>query len=243
MNRSGPNNSFFGRKHTLRTKLIISVKNRQRVGKARGGAPKGRKPWNAGLKIARRLLKICPYCGESFETREKDLQQFCSNSCACRAALAAIKGKVPWNKGKPWSQEVKIKISDATKGREWSDISRQKVGRTIRRLYAEGNMIHADVTGAKNPNWKGGTKYAPYHYNFSYTTRRLIRERDNYTCALCNKFGNLVHHIDGDKDNPNPRLITLCFKCHGKAERNHSQYHEKLSQIYEKRGLMTICVC
>lgn len=52
--------------------------------------------------------------------------------------------------------------------------------------------------------------------------RKLIRERDNYTCRGCGVLqGNRafdVHHIDGNKKNCNPNnLVTLCRKCHSIA--------------------------
>lgn len=42
-----------------------------------------------------------------------------------------------------------------------------------------------------------------------------ILGRDNYICQVCGKFGNNVHHKDGNTENNlSPNLITLCKSCH-----------------------------
>lgn len=231
-------NSFYGKKHTETTKLIISIKNKQRIGKACGGAPKGTTPWNKGKQTAVNVVRICSGCFQEFKTRPYRNKKFCSKKCSQLYASYMASKKSPWNKGLPWNDDVKEKIRQKALNREWSEKSRLKVSRTIRKLYADGKITHADVSGANNPNWKGGTKYAPYHFNFNYKTRLLVRERDNYTCAVCNEYGNVIHHIDGDKSNPNPRLITVCSRCHGRVEMNTNKYRPILSELFERRWLL-----
>src|SRR3990167_8354602 len=55
-----------------------------------------------------------------------------------------------------------------------------------------------------NPCWRGGVSRLPYHHTFKDHLKKRIRERDNYTCAICSKsemssFDAHVHHINGNK--------------------------------------------
>lgn len=81
--------------------------------------------------------------------------------------------------------------------------------------------------GKGNPNYKDGLSKLPYPFEWTETLRESIRQRDNYTCQLCDKTQGearrklSVHHIDYDKDNLDPEnLITLCCSCNGKVNSN-----------------------
>lgn len=79
-------------------------------------------------------------------------------------------------------------------------------------------------SGELHPHWKGGIykrernkiMNSPSYKNW----RRLVKERDNYTCVLCGAKENLqVDHIKGWADYPELRLDinnarTLCVGCH-----------------------------
>ena len=192
--------------------------------------------WNRGLVLVPRIDRLCQFCGQVFATTPYRNLRFCSKLCRNRYGLSLV--KQPWNKGKPWSEAMRAKLSAKAQGRRWKQESREKVSQTIRRLYAEGKMTHADFSLDKNPNWQGGRKYFPYHPSFNYKLRRLVRARDNYTCVICGKIGKQVHHIDNDKENPNPRLITLCNRCHTTAERNPAKYRPILNELWSAR----VCV-
>ena len=78
--------------------------------------------------------------------------------------------------------------------------------------------------GSDHPNWQGGIAGGSYPFDFNDELKKLIRERDNHTCQLCDKTQeeegkNLsVHHIDYVKENINPdNLITLCRSCNIKV--------------------------
>lgn len=95
--------------------------------------------------------------------------------------------------------------------------------------------------GEGNPNWKNGISFKPYSRSFNEQIKEYIRGRDGYKCRNCNMSENKhlnkynkklsVHHIDYNKMNCNVyNLITLCFSCNSKANKNRD-HHKK---IYEK---------
>lgn len=60
--------------------------------------------------------------------------------------MTFIKGQPSWNKGKPWSEEVKALISDSkkgckawNKGKKWSKEVKQKISRTQKANRAKLN--------------------------------------------------------------------------------------------------------
>jgi hypothetical protein len=83
----------------------------------------------------------------------------------------------------------------------------------VGRLISERKKGISYFSGDKHPLWKGGVSFEPYTVDFTNELKRKIRERDNYICQLCFKFGKHVHHIDEGKKNCDPtNLITLCNK-------------------------------
>lgn len=77
----------------------------------------------------------------------------------------------------------------------------------------------------------GATAKHPRDYplGFTRTFRKMIRERDGFTCQVCGKqeAGLHVHHIDYDKANLKPlNLVSLCGRCHGKTNHNRPEWRE-----------------
>jgi endogenous inhibitor of DNA gyrase (YacG/DUF329 family) len=85
------------------------------------------------------------------------------------------------------------------------------------------------IAGANNFNWKGG--YTPYYGPNWRSQRRLVRQRDNYTCQRCGITEQAlnreldVHHIrrfgdfaDYRQANQGSNLVSLCNACHKIAE-------------------------
>ena len=105
---------------------------------------------------------------------------------------------------------------------------------------------HADVSGEKNPNfgkglhgednpnWQGGKKRNFYKggnqpeaaRKHDREFRRRIIDRDK-ACVLCgNETRLLVHHIESWVDRKDLRqdetnCVTLCIRCHGRADNAH----------------------
>lgn len=95
---------------------------------------------------------------------------------------------------------------------------------TIKKLSEKARLR----IGKKSPNWLGGKSFEPYTIDWTLSLKRVIRERDHYTCQLCGELQSDrafdVHHIDYDKKNCNPKnLITLCKKCNSKVN-GHRDY-------------------
>lgn len=84
------------------------------------------------------------------------------------------------------------------------------------------------LTRENSPHWKGGErgrKFYPKQWNNTF--KNAIRERDNYTCAVCKKYGDNVHHINYVKNDTVPEnCITLCRSCHAKTNSNREYWVE-----------------
>lgn len=67
-----------------------------------------------------------------------------------------------------------------------------------------------------------GIPYEHRKYNLDfYILRPIILKRDKYICQKCHKKGNIVHHIDYNKqNNKEDNLITLCNRCNLKVNFN-----------------------
>ncbi len=92
--------------------------------------------------------------------------------------------------------------------------------------------------GENNPNWRGGITFGEYGIEFNKKLKLLIKERDNFTCQLCEIdececVQNLqIHHIDYDKqNNKEENLVTLCSKCHGQTNFNRDDWTNMLKEM------------
>lgn len=91
-------------------------------------------------------------------------------------------------------------------------------------------------TGERSWAWKGGTSFGDYSVEFNPALKRAIRERDDYTCAICevveDRRAHSVHHIDDDKRNNDwENLLSLCAVCHGKTVHDRGHWRSVLSPI------------
>lgn len=141
--------------------------------------------------------------------------------------------------GKKHSKETKLKIGLKAIGRKISEETRKKfIGRIPWNKGMEGWSA-----GKLNGNWNGGSSFLPYSLEWTQERKKIIRERDHYTCQNCwKKWENgkkqfSIHHIDYNKLNCNPEnLITLCQNCHNKTNgaKNRKYFIEKLSKSIYK---------
>ena len=125
-------------------------------------------------------------------------------------------------KRKPFSEEWKIKIGDANRGRKQSEEWKMEHSSLLKKYWSKrvhplnGKKQSKDLikkradalskskkwkpsprwNGKNNPNWKGGI--APINKKIRTSLeyklwRKAIFERDNYTCQWCGKIGGKLN--------------------------------------------------
>jgi len=153
-----------------------------------------------------------------------------------RKISEAKKGTLPWNTGKKWSDEIKLKIGKAAKGRrhsqQWKKMMRTTMtGRKLSKEWRDN--ISKSKQGAKSHFWKGGisSKNDILRESAKNTSwRQSVFERDDWTCRKYKIKGGILnaHHIFNFADFPSVRFavangITL-------SEKAHIQFHKKYGQ-------------
>jgi len=176
------------------------------------------------------ILRRCRACGKVLELRKQG-QIYCSLKCrfgppalcACGCG-ATIPGYAVKNSG------TRYKQGHHWRGRKHTAEQKLKIG-----------IVNK---GSSNPNWRGGTSYAGYPWEFVEMRPHII-ERDGSRCVLCRngKTRLHVHHIDGNTRNNNEtNLITLCCRCHGKVgrtEKSRKSWVHRLITIAEQHSTAT----
>ncbi len=151
---------------------------------------------------------------------------------------ARIKHNYPsWNKG--LSKKTDKRIEEMSKSLSQTLKYQYKNGRIAWNIgkkyncHSEEHKIKLSIrwTGKGNPSWEGGKSFEPYGLEFNNNLKKIIRERDNFECKICNKKENkrkhCVHHIDYNKQNNDPKnLITLCQICHNHTNKNRSYWRK-----------------
>lgn len=114
--------------------------------------------------------------------------------------------------GRTISEEQKLKISKALKGR----VSPRK------------GKIALHWLGEKNPNWKGGitSQIFKIRHSLEYKLwREAVFKRDEWTCVWCEAKGKIeADHIQEFATHPELRFAidngrTLCKPCHKKRHK------------------------
>jgi len=181
---------------------------------------------------------------------KKGIGGYCSAKCSSTGRVLPLETRLKIsksNKGKkkpPFTEEHKRNIALAGIGNSNAKGNLSRLGRP----HLESTKIKIGIanTGEKNgiygkygelnPNWQGGGSLKPYSSEFNNKLKVLIRERDSYSCQLCDKHENEnkgrqrshhVHHIDYNKANSDPEnLITLCKECHMKTNGNREYWKQ-----------------
>ena len=135
--------------------------------------------------------------------------------------------------GREHTEEYKKWASESRKGK-WSYNEEQ---------YKK--KIENQPRGEKSHLWQGGISYEPYDYKFNKNTKNRIKERDNYTCSMCEKKTQklAVHNIDYNKINSSDKnLISLCYNFQSKAntKREHWQkfFEGIINEKYDKLNII-----
>jgi hypothetical protein len=153
------------------------------------------------------------------------------------------KGQLPWNKGVKMSEKTRVKLSNSLKikfnsngwmhwgkGKKRPEEVNQKISvsltgkpSTSKTKFKKGLLPwNKGKIGPESHSWQGGKSFEPYSSEWTKSLKISVRERDGYTCQMCNDKQNektfAVHHIDYNKKNCSPdNLITLCPSCHTKT--------------------------
>lgn len=160
---------------------------------------------------------VCLQCGDNYHTSKKHGQRnkmFCSMKCAG-----------DYKKGRPFSDEHRASISRVQQGKPIPWLHTIEVVEKIRKALR--GKPQPWNRGVNHPNWKGGLSNSDREKDMGRVDykewRRLVYERDDFTCQKCfNRGGRLhAHHIKSYMDFPELRYVvdnglTLCISCHHK---------------------------
>jgi hypothetical protein len=203
--------------------------------------------WKGGKKT-----RWCLYCGKEFSVYPGGKKVYCSTNCAHTVTAPRGKNCYMWRGGKkeivcPKCNNIFLVDPGDTRrkfcSRDCQNTARQnrvilvcsicgieyirQASRAKRgeKDFCSATCYHTWAVGENIGTWNGGTSFNPYPTTFNKSFKRLIRERDCYICAICNKRGNCVHHINYVKDDVHPKnCITLCRSCHGKTNSNREYW-------------------
>ena len=161
-------------------------------------------------------MKLCQQCNKPYKTPAK---KFCSVRCMGLAMVGHEnrntgrthfkKGFTPWNKGRPWSQEI---------------IDKMMLTKRLRPPHKVVLPTYNQQKGAAHWNWKGGVTPKHDAIRKSRTIkkwREAVFKRDDYTCQKCGIRGGVLHadHVLPFSLYPEMRFDTLngqtlCISCH-----------------------------
>lgn len=264
----GSKHPMFGKHHTEESLKRMSESHkghhtseetRQKLSRAAMGRiprNKGKKgvmpePWNKGKQLSEEIKKKISvghkgqvpwnkgktgFCTEETLNKMSVVHKGFKHSEESKRKMSMVKkgmnnpsyGKTPWNKGRGFLSREKNPMY----GKKHKSTTLKKISESLKGKYM----------GENNPNWQGGRSFEPYCHKFNDMLKEKIRNRDNHTCQLCNEKENgktlSVHHINHDRENCEPQLISLCRKCHGKANRNKEYYKQIFMNILQTRGLL-----
>lgn len=219
---------------------------------------------NSGEKLLRET-RVCaaPDCNVTFEVIITSKKKYC---CGGHSRLGKTleeihgeaaeeirrkfreshKGERNPNYKKSRTEETKKKISKTLEGHEVSEGTREKIRGGLLLFHVNGGTSWmSGKTGELCPNWLGGISTLPYPFDFNEELKKLIRERDNNTCQLCDKKQEesgrklCIHHIDYDKDNCDfSNLISLCRGCHGTTNYNREHW----TKVFQQKMELRFCV-
>ncbi len=145
--------------------------------------------------------------------------------------------------GKHHTEETRNKMSKAKSGEKHNMFGKKRPD------FAK--WCREEQIGEKNNQWKGGTSFKPYSYEFNRQLKELIRLRDGYKCQKCGmpeieSIKKLsIHHIDYQKNNCLPEnLITLCIRCNGEVNKNQEKwtkyFQKKVGKEYQNQLCLSI---
>lgn len=145
--------------------------------------------------------------------------------------------------GKKVPREQAERINAANRGKKRSKdalerISKSHIGNHNALGYKHSAETRKYKIGPNNPNWNGGSSYAPYCSKFNDLLKEEIRSAFGRMCYLCPKTEKEngkkldVHHCDYNKGQgcgQRWNLVPLCHRCHLKTNTNRHYYFNLLA--------------
>lgn len=189
------------------------------------------------------MTRNCKTCNSEFKTYPSKVKigrgVYCSRKCASSTLFSV--GHTPWHKGKTgvYTKEQLERITEANKKKGYKTKGVNHHGWIGGRppcidckkqltWYAKHEARCRDCSskhysGANSWSWQGGKTENNHaeRVRFRNTLQKVIFERDNYTCTMCNISGVYlqVDHIKSWSKYPELRFDesncrTLCMECH-----------------------------
>ena len=204
-------------------------------------------------------VKLCQVCKKEFNTFPSVIKsgngKFCSRSCYYSYKKSNKTGKIlecPVCKKSFYADPSHIRKNRKYCSQRCS--STASIGRKIVRTQTWKDNIsanHHDISGLKNPNWKGGiskeeTKYHNKYWKQFKAFKESVFERDNYKCKNCGSTKNLhAHHIIPRKVLKSAEFIrangvTLCSSCHKKTPSWGGRNKDLYQYVIEKENKLNI---
>lgn len=164
----------------------------------------------------------CEVCAKAFNIKPYKKDRTCSKECKARLIAKKLSGKQK-------TEQHRQNLSKSMKNSEANRRTRFKKGK-------DNPAYGRNQTGPANHNWKGGiTNVNQKRRNDPRLLewRKLVFERDNFTCQKCGTRGYLqAHHIipfskDFSKAFDVENGLTVCITCH---EKIHGRFIGKFKQ-------------
>ena len=149
-------------------------------------------------RFKEKILVKCMRCGKEFYVLPSEKRKYCSHECA---------NKIPWNKGKSWSLEMRQKISITTK--------KAMKAPDVREKCRSGALFHLENS------WKGFTKIERIIYR-ELKKKGLVPKRQ-YRLYEKRKLVGVV-----DFAFPNLKLI---IECKGDYWHANPKFYKELNHI------------
>jgi len=212
-NQKGKNNSFYGKKHSTKSKKKMSIwhlgkkmseKTKQKIRESSLGK---------NTKEGSRVNIKCQQCGKKFECYKARKRKYCSIVCKSKGRV----GTVAWNKGKIGKRIKKVcpicnkKFEVTPSEKNIINCSKKCYGLARKKQFVETGFLNsAEIRkkiskakrGEKSHFWKGGvakTNDRIRHLPECRIWRLTVYERDNFLCQMpnCDKTERILnaHHI------------------------------------------------
>ncbi len=165
-----------------------------------------------------------------------------------RKRSESMKGKNTWMKGRTQTPESNKKRSLKLKGRKGKSPNletKNKISIGLKEFYKDKKGTMYGVCGPDHPSWKGGIAAEPYcDIWIDRDYKKDVKSRDNHSCQnpdcwhTTDHLSLCLHHIDYNKLNCHPwNLITVCFSCNARANKDRENWTKFYQQIMlEKHG-------